>query len=365
MQEAGKKPILGGSIEREIRSGERLTPEEAVGSIERAYASHNLRIHPRSRLGLALDVARGGSIAARDDRTDTFTRTAIRDLQEFLCIVSEIDQIKTQITLKWLLRQLMSGSLLPEDDADPRARNLQSELLFAAQLSRAGYAAILAEPDILTRTPLNTWAIAVKRINSPQRVGALIREAAVQIRRTGHIGLIALDFSRFEEPSHQIFLGTGERHFMAKFSHRMEEFRALVRQELPAALVDAPVAGIWYYAGLHAVQVLENTHMVFPANDFAWFTSQTMLTQLDISAIGKAVGRRMMQTFQVTMDDEVVYDSFMRVRRRTGRAAPDIGGFETCVGAIQPVEALEPSPFSSSQSLRSLHAMRGRLGRKA
>jgi hypothetical protein len=90
------------------------------------------------------------------------------------------------------VEEMLSGSVLPEDDSLTRPRDLQFQLFVAANLGLMGVPVRLEEPDMRIDYGGMTLGVAAKRIQSESSLEKRLKEANKQIQAQGLNGFIAL-----------------------------------------------------------------------------------------------------------------------------------------------------------------------------
>lgn len=90
------------------------------------------------------------------------------------------------------LTQVLSGALMPSEDANSMARDKQFELYLAAILERIGFEVRLEEPDIKFLHNSQEYSLAAKRIKSANKIRKRYREAIKQIKQFSNPGFIGI-----------------------------------------------------------------------------------------------------------------------------------------------------------------------------
>lgn len=178
--------------------GKRETFNRAAESLRHFMDGEGIRISPSSRLALY-----GRAISQPNEchpRNASVLRQALLEIDDFRLIVQELSS-SDQTGWRGFIQQLLAGKVLPEEEnAGSFARNKQFELLTAALLRRAGFNAVLREPDICVTSTQPPFSIAVKRPLSRKNFRHLVRDAQKQIARALLPGVLAIDVSRLINP---------------------------------------------------------------------------------------------------------------------------------------------------------------------
>lgn len=100
--------------------------------------------------------------------------------------------------------QMFGGNIDPNKDSNTRPRDLQFQYSMAAKLKERGFTIRLCEPDFYMYYDKTDYAVAAKRVSSPNKVSERIREAENQIKRSKCQGIIALSIDNLLELPEQI-----------------------------------------------------------------------------------------------------------------------------------------------------------------
>lgn len=93
-----------------------------------------------------------------------------------------------------LLRSVISGQDLPDDETKTGPRDNQHHLYIAAVLRNSGMEVQFAEPDLLVRVDGRHVGIAAKRITSAKQIDRRISDGQRQLRRAKKRGIVWIEF---------------------------------------------------------------------------------------------------------------------------------------------------------------------------
>jgi len=136
-----------------------------------------------------------------------------RDIAELKLITSSAVVLDTGLPI---LRQILSGTPLPSEDANSIARDKQFELYLAAILERTGFVVSLEEPDILFSYNSQTYSLAAKRVKSEQQISRRYREAIKQIKKHPYPGFIGISLD-------YLIRGSGDKNIVAGSPEAMDK----------------------------------------------------------------------------------------------------------------------------------------------
>lgn len=91
------------------------------------------------------------------------------------------------------LETMLSGADTEEDDKNPLARNTQFELYVGATLVMGGVQTWLYEPDLQIDYLGSKIGVAAKRVRSARQLIKRAKDAAIQIRKSGLPGIVAMN----------------------------------------------------------------------------------------------------------------------------------------------------------------------------
>jgi hypothetical protein len=139
-------------------------------------------------------------------RADGLTVPAGADLKVWVRSLSELDDLHLVISQlrrgpevrgwQQRVRDVVSGPIVRGDEVKhSRARDIQFELVTAAMFRQARYGVVLDEPDVIIDSTIPSFGIAAKRPRSFDAVQRNVESAARQIRRSGRLGIVALDIT--------------------------------------------------------------------------------------------------------------------------------------------------------------------------
>ena len=179
------------------KSGTDQPLEEVLQKLERALVileQEGVRINHQSRFRIIESEFRKITMAKEGIILPTELNWEI--LSQGIC---DIMELYTIVTCKELLRQhprelndIVNGHVLSYEGTDSMPRNLQFQLYLSSIISLAGFPITLCEPDLILTCDGSEYAVAVKRINSMNKLKQRISEAKNQIIRTGKKGFVAL-----------------------------------------------------------------------------------------------------------------------------------------------------------------------------
>ena len=184
-------------------SGRSLGYETTLALVEslRAHAmSLQINIHPRSRVCRfeeqfrLFGSSRMAELLESDFDWDSFTE-GNRDVTEIAFICEKLKHsFPSELTA--VLKPLFDGAILPSSDSNTLARDRQFELYMAALFTHSGFKVELKEPDLKFEHDGIYYGIAAKRISSARQIKKRVKEARLQLSKTGFRGLIALSVDR-------------------------------------------------------------------------------------------------------------------------------------------------------------------------
>jgi hypothetical protein len=168
-----------------------------MAELQSRLATVGLTLPPGSRLASfarTIDAMAGGAFSA-SDQADPRLHALLEGARDF----GEIHMAATRLlptddqSLVERFRRVLGGSPMPVN-RNPDARSTQFELYLAAILTTTGQHVDFAEPDLILVHPALEIAFAAKRIETPRKFRARLKEGVEQIERSGRRGIVAVSF---------------------------------------------------------------------------------------------------------------------------------------------------------------------------
>ena len=215
--------------------GHRLEELEAVLRSQKLRVSGAARLPEYKRILRQASEA-GDSIAESNPLMESVHR-ALLECREYLTIVTQLSRQPEVSGWRKGVQIALGGLALPSDEGSATpARDKQYELLLAASVRSVGYAIQLAEPDVVAQLDQAEFGIAAKRPKSENGLNKAARKGNQQIKKSGVVGILAVDFSLLcEVPHKRVLVPTaeeGRRHLYQlldeEVDHRVAQLRCLV-----------------------------------------------------------------------------------------------------------------------------------------
>ncbi len=123
------------------------------------------------------------------------------EVEDLADIVTTLSTPPATAGWKERVRESLSGNFLRTEEVNhSRARDIQFELILAAQLRKCGYATAFQEPDVIATIEDTRIGIAAKRPRSRQKLQKVAKEAARQVIKTDTQGIVAIDVTVVANP---------------------------------------------------------------------------------------------------------------------------------------------------------------------
>lgn len=204
-----------------INSGYNLTLERILSDFQLIRSRLNLvgiELHPSCRFSLfEREIQKTIKIRNSDLPSSevnwSFIAEGFRDTAELKLITSSSIVLTAGIPI---LKQILSGTPMPSDDANSMARDKQFELYLAAILERTGFGVSIEEPDIIFTHNFKTYSLAAKRVKSTQQISKRYREAISQIKQYSNPGFIGLSLD-------YLVRGLGDKNIIAGSPEAMDQ----------------------------------------------------------------------------------------------------------------------------------------------
>lgn len=141
-----------------------------------------------------------------------------------------------------MLRVMLGGQDIEDQERQPIARNTQFELYVTALLAMGGATVYLAEPDIRLRNDVLDVGIAAKRLSSPQKTAFVdrVKDGEDQISRHGGEGFVAINIDSIVKRRED----SGEKEVGRQ---QYERFHACVEQLNGELRVSEGLLGLLYF----------------------------------------------------------------------------------------------------------------------
>lgn len=154
-----------------------------------------------SQLDLLEQAARDGTLERAPDMR--VLHHGVAELLELVVIVQELSRPPAVAAWAREVERLLGDAAAPSP-REPRtpSRDLQFQLWLAAVSRKAGYEISLAEPDVILRDGEFALGLAAKRLRSVAKLDMRFKKASLQVARSGHPGIVAMDLSVLFNPGY-------------------------------------------------------------------------------------------------------------------------------------------------------------------
>jgi hypothetical protein len=167
----------------------------------------------------------------------------MRDVHEVDFICRALSGKKT-VEMKQLLHDALAGAVLPHQDRNPSARNIQFQLYIAALFEFSGLPVGLAEPDIIFECTSSKYGIAAKRILSRTQLDRRLKEGKSQLDKAGLKGIIAVCFDRLLPQKAARAIYSSEEGIEKSAKRTLQKILVRERRKILSILDEPSVLGI-------------------------------------------------------------------------------------------------------------------------
>jgi hypothetical protein len=235
-----------------------LTAAECRGIaslLDRAIAKHTIRCSPGSDLATMLDAARWmGSFPDESPQPETAYRVDPQRGARAFLLIEQARRVAVAVTWVEDAHGLGDRAKFLKDrfnrlaTQDARAQDALFEIEVAGRLARTGLTIEFDEPDIIVTAGTASLALACKRPRRQERIADRVSEAARQIEKQKHDGLIVIGiealFHRADGRRVQHFETESDVELQQVTDHRMGEILTDIAPQLQRAFQSNQVVGI-------------------------------------------------------------------------------------------------------------------------
>ena len=137
-----------------------------------------------------------------------------------------------------------SGAVLPGNDRNYTARNLQFQYFLAARLAHSGFTVTLEEPDAVFIHENTQLGIAAKRPVSPRQLVGRVKEGLRQLQKTRSAGFVAVSLDRLLKISDPYLVAGGEAALDEAARETLRNTLAPYARSIKDNIADTTVTGI-------------------------------------------------------------------------------------------------------------------------